>query len=73
MFKGESIEFNDKCLAHMTDLARVRKLYRLHIPAQVVGNKPHDTKGGVSGVRDEVALRELEISILGLMALRGAG
>lgn len=70
MFNGESIEFSDKCLAQKTDLVRVRKLYKLNTSAH---NKQNDIKGGASGVKDEFALKELEISVIGLMALRGAG
>ena len=72
-FEGEMVEFCDKSLAHQTDLARVRKIYKLNYPIGTVRNKSREANEEVAGVSDEVALRELEMSILGLMALRGAG
>lgn len=67
------IEFCDRRLALTTDLAKVRKVYKLNNSTRVVRNKQQDAKSWCTGVEDEVALRELEIAILGLMALRGAG
>ena len=67
------IEFCDTNLALKTDLTKVRKIYKLNSSTRVVGNKQQGAKSGLTGVEDEVALRELEMAILGLTALRGAG
>lgn len=53
----------------MTDVARVKKLYKLSAGG---GN---GKKGGTSGVSNEKAedeRKELEVMVLGAMALRGA-
>jgi hypothetical protein len=71
-FEGEMIEFCETSLAQKTDLARIRKIYKLHNPARAVDKKQEDPQGVVPD-KHEVALSELEMSILGLMALRGAG
>lgn len=52
----------------MTDLARVRKIYKLNSGGG--GGKGKKEVNGVGGEKDE--RRELEVSILGAMALRGA-
>lgn len=72
-FKGETIDFCDESLAQKADLTRVRKIYKLNQPAQAVNKKQQGAIGEVTEVKADAALRELEISILGLMALRGAG
>lgn len=73
MFMGEMVDFCDESLAQKADLTRVRKIYKLNQPAPAMGNKPQEANGEVADVKADIALRELEISILGLMALRGAG
>lgn len=73
MFKGETIDFCDENLVQRADLTRIRKIYKLNQAAQAVGKKRHDAIAEVTEVKADVALRELEIFILGLMALRGAG
>lgn len=68
------IEFCDTSLALKTDLTKVRKIYKLNSSTRVVSNKQQqEVKSGFTGVKDEVALGELEMAVLGLMALRGAG
>ena len=73
MFQGEMIDFCDDILAQKTDLMRVRKIYKLNQPAQAGSDKRKESISEVAEAKSEVALRELEMSILGLMALRGAG
>ncbi|KAL3425282.1 hypothetical protein PVAG01_02073 [Phlyctema vagabunda] len=56
---GDPVRFDDAVLERMTDLPRVRKIYKLNsAPAALVQ--------GVQG------LKELEVLVLGSMALRGA-
>ena len=60
----------------MTDLARVKKIYKLN-PATKEANKrgKSDLRNGASTIEaqsEKIERKELEISILGLMALRGA-
>ncbi|KAF7903038.1 hypothetical protein EAF00_002940 [Botryotinia globosa] len=71
VIEGEPVPFDDESLASMVDTARVKKLYKLN--ALGGGAK----KGGANGVsgraENEVDERkELEIMVLGAMALRGA-
>jgi EKC/KEOPS complex subunit CGI121/TPRKB len=60
--EGEQIEFSDAVLETITDLSRVRKIYKLHNTGKVTSQSD-----GGAGER-----RELEMLILGSMALRGA-
>ena len=82
--EGMSVTFNDGNLAPFTDEAKVRKLYRLSGAGKEGSKGKRRRKDGseegsaaVDGVgradRDpEKERKELEIAILGLMALRGA-
>lgn len=72
-FKGEMIDFCDNILAQMADITRIKKIYKLNQPVQTVGKKRQDAISEIAEAKDDVALRELETFILGLMALRGAG
>ena len=73
MFKGEMIDFCDNILAQTADLTRIKKIYKLNQPVQTVGKKRQDAISQLAEDKADVALRELEMFILGLMALRGAG
>ena len=66
-FEGEQVEFSDELLGLMTDLARVRKIYKLNS-----GGGKSLGKGTVNRTSKDFAERELEVLILGSMALRGA-
>ncbi|THV46772.1 hypothetical protein BGAL_0361g00100 [Botrytis galanthina] len=71
VIEGEPVPFEDESLASMVDIARVKKLYKLS--ALGGGAK----KGGANGVNGKVEnkveeRKELEIMVLGAMALRGA-
>lgn len=65
--EGEGVGFEEEVLAGMVDVGRVRKIYKLN------GGGGGGKKGVVNGVGHEVEdRRELEVSVLGAMALRGA-
>ncbi|TGO08198.1 hypothetical protein BTUL_0221g00150 [Botrytis tulipae] len=71
VIEGEPVPFDDESLASMVDIARVKKLYKLN--ALGGGAK----KGGANGVSGKTEnkvdeRKELEIMVLGAMALRGA-
>ncbi|KAF7943895.1 uncharacterized protein EAE97_005965 [Botrytis byssoidea] len=71
VIEGEPVPFDDESLASMVDIARVKKLYKLN--ALGGGAK----KGGANGVSGKTenkvdGTKELEIMVLGAMALRGA-
>lgn len=68
-FEGESVEVCDQNLAGMTDLTRLRKVYKLSPPARSGGNKKQ-TEFQKTG--DEGFVGELEMALLGLIALKGA-
>ncbi|KAH8596659.1 kinase binding protein CGI-121-domain-containing protein [Bisporella sp. PMI_857] len=61
--QGIQVAFGDEVLAGMTDLARVRKIYKLNSSS---------AKGAKISVSADVEKKELEMVILGSMALRGA-
>lgn len=67
-FEGTMAPFEDETFSGMTDLVRVRKVYKLNAVGGGGGKK-----GAVNGVGKEVEeWRELEMLALGAMALRGA-
>ncbi|KAI9861416.1 MAG: hypothetical protein M1813_005313 [Trichoglossum hirsutum] len=70
--KGTPVEFSDNNLSEMTDISRVRKVYKLNKGQSVSPSKRMGAEGrGIDGVRlSEV--KELEIAVIGAMALRGA-
>lgn len=68
-FEGESVQVCDQNLAGMTDLARLRKAYKLSLPPRSVGNKEQSE---TQPIGDESFVGELEMVLLGLIALKGA-
>ena len=66
--KGIAVEFSDAVLMGMTDTARVRKIYKLNAQPQAMGMISKDQSNGSS----EEERKELEVMVLGLMALRAA-
>ncbi len=66
--EGTAVEFSDTVLSKMTDMLRVRKIYKVNAQAQT-GGKKAKSNGAVS---EEAEKKELEAVVLGLMALRGA-
>jgi len=76
--EGEQVSFEDSVLQEMTDVARVKKIYKLNSSGGGGGKKKGQVNGAGSeglngnGVGSEVDERkDLEISVLGCMALRG--
>jgi hypothetical protein len=69
--KGTLVEFSNKVLDEMTDLARVRKIYKLNTGQNA---PPGRGDAGGSGMKDAgpSERKELEIAVIGAMALRGA-
>lgn len=84
--KGTQVDFSDQTLAPLTDIAKVRKLYKLGgVGEDSSKGKRRRKDGSAEGSRGEEAVeriedgsdrgmerRELEVALLGLMALRGA-
>ncbi|KAA8574710.1 hypothetical protein EYC84_003960 [Monilinia fructicola] len=73
--EGQAVEFDDEVLRSGTDLARVRKLYKLNLAGGAgAGKKGANGKANGAGASAsaEDERRELEILVLGAMALRGA-
>ena len=68
--EGEQIEFSDAELQSMTDVARIKKIYKLNNSAGVNGQAKGNAVNGDVRAGDEN--KELEMLILGSMALRGA-
>ena len=67
--EGTAVNFSDAELKNTTDMARARKIYKLSAQAYGTSKKASES----SGVPTEEAERtELEVIVLGLMALRGA-
>lgn len=64
--QGRQVEPSDAEVANVTDIARVRKLYKLPV-AQVKGAKKEKSDREMAEER-----KELEMGILAAMALRGA-
>jgi len=65
--EGAQIPFSDTELRDMTDLARIRKIYKLNASG---GAKKAVNE--VNGVSADDESKELEVLVLGSMALRGA-
>ncbi|TGO78828.1 hypothetical protein BELL_0052g00030 [Botrytis elliptica] len=75
VIEGEPVPFDDESLASMVDIARVKKLYKLNVTGGGGGKK--GGANGVNGVNGKVESKaderkELEVMVLGAMALRGA-
>ncbi|KAL6714102.1 hypothetical protein ACLMJK_008596 [Lecanora helva] len=75
--EGVGVEWCEESLGKVRDVGRIRKLYKL--PEQGGKGKARRKKGveksggdGTAGTDPEGEMRELEVAILGLMALRGA-
>ena len=66
--EGTAVKFSDSALSIMTDMARVRKIYKLNTPIRATSKR----EKGKSVVSEQAERKELEVIVLGLMALRGA-
>lgn len=78
--QGTAVEFNDEALAGTTDVAKIRKVYKLPGVGEQGAKAKRRRKDGTeegsgevvgTGKGPEWERRELEVAILGLMALRG--
>lgn len=71
--EGEQVPFEDSVLQEMTDIARVKKIYKLNSSGG--GGKKNGQVNGVEGLSingvKEDERKELEVLVLGVMALRG--
>jgi EKC/KEOPS complex subunit CGI121/TPRKB len=74
--EGDSLPFTDDSIASLTDMARIKKIYKLNS-----GGGAKKTKGAVNGAginggnengKDQDEVKELEVAVLGAMALRGS-
>ncbi|THX45528.1 CGI-121-domain-containing protein [Aureobasidium pullulans] len=62
--EGEQVEVSDAALSEVADQARLRKIYKLNVQAK---------KGAANGAASTTSeIKELETSILGVMALKGS-
>lgn len=67
--EGSSVAFDDDTLQLMSDTLRIRKVYKLNTNAGG-GRTKVETANGIDV--PELVRKELEASVLGTMALRGA-
>jgi len=71
--QGTRISFTDESLASITDVARVRKIYKLDAPSEGAPKKRLKLPNGLSQESAEANEREeMEKVILGLMAIKGS-
>lgn len=68
-FEGDGVKLCDQNLASMTDLIRLRNAYKLSLPARSGGSKKQCESQEIG---DESFPGELEMALLGLIALKGA-
>jgi EKC/KEOPS complex subunit CGI121/TPRKB len=62
--QGSSIPFTDAALARVSDVAKIKKAYKL-------GSLPSAASNQANGAHND-GKRRLELSVLGAIALRGA-
>ena len=73
---GAAREFSDTNIRRLTDMARMRKNYPLKLDAfkpkvtEPLGHRPDEADQEMPSA--PAVLREMELAILGIMALRGA-
>lgn len=73
VIEGTLSPFNDGELRGITDIGKLRKNYKLKVPSKSNSQRSISEKEDTDNVEnDEFERQELEVSILGLMALRGA-
>jgi EKC/KEOPS complex subunit CGI121/TPRKB len=72
--EGEQVEFSDEVLQNMTDMAKVKKYYKLNSGTPRGGKSGKGMVGGVGvlDLREGGERKEFEMLILGSIALRGA-
>jgi EKC/KEOPS complex subunit CGI121/TPRKB len=57
------VDVSDANFAELADQARLRKIYKLNVQAK---------KGAANSISKDAEIKELEISILGVMTLKGS-
>ena len=73
VIEGTPNPFDDGELRGITDVGKLRKSYKLNAPSKSSSQRSISKKDDADKTKDdEHERRELEVSILGLMALRGA-
>lgn len=73
VIKGTSLPFDDDSLGKVRDLAKIRKAYKLPDPWSKGRQKAaFELVNGDDGVDMDREQKELEVAILGAIALRGA-
>ncbi|KAI9773127.1 MAG: hypothetical protein M1840_008248 [Geoglossum simile] len=70
--KGTLVEFSDKTLSEIADLARVKRIYRLNTGQSASPAKKRDAEGNGADDAGLGGRKELETAIIGAIALRGA-
>ena len=65
--KGTCVAFDDASLSSITNINSVRKIYKLPAPPKPKSGTTRDIDEILGGER-----KELEVNVLGAMALRGA-
>lgn len=68
--EGTRIPFNNESLASITDMARVRKIYKIDAPSD--GKRGGKQVNGRSGRDWEDEREEIEKMILGMIAIKGS-
>lgn len=63
--QGTPLPFDDNALSEISDVAKIKKAYKL---GSLPSGPPSDQVNGSSGGKE----RQLELSVLGAIALRGA-
>ncbi|KKA17380.1 hypothetical protein T310_8786, partial [Rasamsonia emersonii CBS 393.64] len=67
--EGTPVPFNDETLSTISDVGKIRKAYKISPPA--TKSAPGGAATHVNGSLDDTR-RDLEVSVLGAIALRGA-
>ena len=73
--QGKAVTFDDDVLQGMTDMARLKKVYKLNSGNSRTSKPTGGAKAasGMNGTVDQEKERlEMEVAIIGIMALRGA-
>lgn len=68
--QGDAVPFEDEEITRVTDVARVRKIYKLNAAGGGGKKKTVNGVNGVSALSAEIEKRELQVQVLGAMALR---
>jgi len=70
--EAKPVEFNDSSLARLSNLADIKKIYKLNAQTKGSGKGSGKDDQAGSGQSEAEERKEMEMAILGQMALRGA-